>query len=80
MTTEKPKFYGRRQGRKIRKAKGNLLDRFLPKIKIDKEQSFQKIFSTPFEKTYLEIGFGDGTHLAGIANQHKDCSMVSAIA
>ena len=30
LLTDQPKFYGRRQGRKIRKAKTGLLERFLP--------------------------------------------------
>ncbi|MFV0627501.1 MAG: tRNA (guanine(46)-N(7))-methyltransferase TrmB [Alphaproteobacteria bacterium] len=78
MIIEKPKFYGRRQGRKIRKAKGNLLDKFLPKIKIDTSKTFQEIFSSPFEKTYLEIGFGDGSHLAGIAKNHPNIGFIGA--
>ncbi|MDD4555781.1 MAG: tRNA (guanosine(46)-N7)-methyltransferase TrmB [Alphaproteobacteria bacterium] len=76
MINEKPKFYGRRQGRKIRKAKGNLLDVFLPQIKIDTQKNFQETFNQSFAKTCLEIGFGDGTHLAGIAKNNPEIGFI----
>lgn len=69
-----PKFFGRRKGRVIRKAKSTLLESFLPKIKIDENTVFDKdhLFGCPVNQVFLEIGFGDGTHLAGQAlkNQH----------
>lgn len=76
MPLEKPKFFGRRMGRKIRKAKGTLLENFLPKIEINPEESFENTFKDSFEKTYLEIGFGDGTHLAGIAKENKKIGFI----
>ena len=56
---DKPKFYGRRKGRTIRKAKSTLLEAFLPEIKITDESVFdkEKLFGKPVEKVALEIGF-----------------------
>ncbi len=68
--SEEPKFYGRRIGRKIRVAKSNLLETFLPKIKFDKMPKADKLF--------LEIGFGDGTHLAGLSEKLKDVFFIGA--
>lgn len=69
-----PKFFGRRKGRVIRKAKNYLLEQFLPKIRINEDTVFDKqtLFGFPVEKVSLEIGFGDGTHLAGQSINKKD--------
>ena len=66
---KQPKFFGRRKGRVIRKTKSTLLEQFLPKIKIDENTCFDRktMFGKEVEKINLEIGFGDGVHLAGQA-------------
>ena len=80
LETDKPKFYGRRQGRKIRKAKTSLLDAFLPQIRITPQTVFdrQTMFGAPVDKVCLEIGFGNGEHLAGQALQHPDTGFIGA--
>lgn len=77
---EKPKFYGRRKGRIIRKAKTALLESFLPQIKITGETALDKrtLFGKPVEKVYLEIGFGDGQHLAGQALNNPQTGFIGA--
>ena len=77
---DKPKFYGRRKGRTIRKAKSTLLETFLPEIKITKDSIFdkEKLFGMPVEKVALEIGFGDGQHLAGQAKNHPEIGFIGA--
>lgn len=77
---EKPKFYGRRKGRIIRKAKTTLLESFLPQIKITDETAFDKqtLFGMPVEKVCLEIGFGDGQHLAGQALNNLQTGYIGA--
>lgn len=66
---KQPKFFGRRKGRVIRKTKSTLLEQFLPNIKIDENTCFDKktLFGKEVEQINLEIGFGDGVHLAGQA-------------
>ena len=77
---DKPKFYGRRKGRTIRKAKSTLLEAFLPEIKITDQSVFdkEKLFGKPVEKVALEIGFGDGQHLAGQAKNNPDTGFIGA--
>lgn len=77
---DKPKFYGRRQGRKIRKAKTSLLDAFLPEILITEQTPInrQNLFAQPVKKVYLEIGFGNGEHLAGQAKNHPEIGFIGA--
>ena len=62
--SEQPKFYGRRQGRRIRKAKTTLLDAFLPRLQINDDTVFEKelLFGLPVEQVCLEIGFGNGCY------------------
>ena len=77
-TTMLPKFFGRRKGRVIHKAKSTLLARFLPKIKIGENTVFdkEKMFGFPVQKIYLEIGFGDGEHLAGMSLKNPDIGFI----
>lgn len=78
LLNDKPKFFGRRQGRKIRKAKTALLDAFLPQVKIDLKSDYKDTFSKNFDKTYLEIGFGNGEHLAGQALKNPNIGFIGA--
>ena len=74
-----PKFFGRRKGRTIRCAKSALLDTFLPKIKIDAKQKIDKnMFGCQVDKIYLEIGFGNGEHLAEQARLHPNIGFIGA--
>ena len=80
LLSDKPKFFGRRKGRVIRKAKTTLLEAFLPKIRIAPETIVDKqsLFGKPVEKVYLEIGFGNGEHLAGQAKNNPDIGFIGA--
>ena len=73
-----PKFFGRRKGRTIRKAKSFLLENFLCKVQITDKTVFEKdkLFGAPVNEVHLEIGFGDGAHLAGISLKKKDIGFV----
>lgn len=77
---DKPKFFGRRKGRTIRKAKTTLLEAFLPEIKITTETQFNKqtLFAQPVEQVFLEIGFGNGEHLAGQALNNPNIGFIGA--
>lgn len=74
-----PKFFGRRKGRTIHCAKSTLLQKFLPQIRILPETNISKnMFGAPVQKVYLEIGFGNGEHLAGQALQNPDTGFIGA--
>ena len=77
-TLPQPKFFGRRKGRVIRVAKTALLERFLPQIAIDEHTVFdpKTLFGVPVEKVYMEIGFGDGAHLAEQALKNKNIGFI----
>lgn len=66
---ETPKFFGRRKGRVVRKAKSFLLESMLPQLRVVNPEDFdkQQMFSEPKKEICLEIGFGDGQHLYGQA-------------
>ena len=77
--TQTPKFFGRRKGRTIRCAKTTLLSDFLPRLRIREEQQISKLlFGTPVDKLYLEIGFGNGEHLAEQARRNPDIGFIGA--
>lgn len=73
-----PKFFGRRKGRTIRTAKAALLERFLSQISLGETTVFDKntLFGAPVDEVYLEIGFGDGVHLAAQALKHKNIGFI----
>ena len=75
---EKPKFFGRRKGRVIHKAKSFLLDNFLPRILLNAEKKFApaECFTTPKQRYCLEIGFGDGDHLATLSQRQPDTGFI----
>ena len=77
-TIKQPKFFGRRKGRTIRKTKNILLDRFLPLIRINENTCFDKktLFGCEVDKINLEIGFGDGVHLAGQAANYPNIGFI----
>lgn len=66
---ETPKFFGRRKGRVVRKAKQFLLENMLPQMQVTPKTDFsaEAIFGGPKKEICLEIGFGDGQHLYGQA-------------
>ncbi len=76
LLSDKPHFFGRRKGRRIRKAKSSLLQDFLPRVLLDPEKPLN--FGFKPQKICLEIGFGDGVHLAGIAAANPENAYIGA--
>ena len=74
----KPKFFGRRKGRVIHKAKSFLLESFLPRILVDTtpKNNIADCFGEPKQKYCLEIGFGDGDHLAALAKREHNTGFI----
>ena len=72
-----PKFFGRRKGRVVRKAKSFLLENMLPQIRVKEVTAFNKnMFGTEKKEICLEIGFGDGQHIFGQAKNNPDVGYV----
>jgi len=72
MLPDTPKFFGRRKGRIVRKAKTFLLEKMLPQLKVAETSDFdkEKMFGEPKAEICLEIGFGDGQHIFGQAKNN----------
>lgn len=70
--TRQPKFFGRRKGRVVRKAKSFLLEQMLPQLRVSESGDFcaEKMFNELKKELCLEIGFGDGQHLFGQAKKN----------
>jgi tRNA (guanine-N7-)-methyltransferase len=75
---KEPKFFGRRKGRVVRKAKGYLLENMLPQIRVCDESDFdkEKLFNGHKKEICLEIGFGDGQHIYGQAKNNPNVGYV----
>lgn len=69
-----PKFFGRRKGRVIRKAKAFLLEQMLPQLRVSVKDDFKlpDLFGEEKKEICLEIGFGDGQHLFGQAEKNPE--------
>ena len=79
------RFYGRRMGRKLNKARQELLSDFFPKIQIQDNQITKKgdlcpssLFDFKLEKIVLEIGFGNGEHLAEMMRREPETGFIGA--
>lgn len=74
--SERPQFYGRRTGKKLRPGRQGLVETLLPKLQIAlPDQGFidpGALFDRPPQALWMEIGFGAGEHLAGLAERHPE--------
>lgn len=71
-------FYGRRQGRAIKKNKKMLLEEVLPSLQITIDQGVIKYDKSleGYKESWLEIGFGTGDHLSYLAEKYPNILMV----
>lgn len=63
------RFYGRRKGKTLRKARVTALETVLPRVAltlppVGETLDLRALFDAPKTDTWLEIGFGGGEHLA----------------
>ena len=72
-----PRFYGRRRGRPLRQSMKRRLDEVLPDFVFDPSIAPNIQFGRHSD-CYLEIGFGGGEHLAGLAAAMPDCDFIGA--
>ena len=71
------RFYGRRQTRPPKGERREALEGIYPKLKIDLSNK-TPLFSKNLRETWLEIGFGNGEHLAGLMKRHPDIGFIGA--
>ncbi|MBF9233134.1 tRNA (guanine(46)-N(7))-methyltransferase TrmB [Microvirga alba] len=70
-------FFGRRKGKKLRAGQDDLVQNLLPAIRVTPGVAPASLFSNgDARKTWLEIGFGGGEHLAAQARAHRDINFI----
>ena len=67
-------FYGRRVGHALRPHQAALMAELLPRLRVD----LARPLAGTGERSFLEIGFGGGEHLAHLAELHPDVSFLGA--
>ena len=76
-----PRFYGRRKGRPLRRGMQALLDDMLPDLRFDATRPLSTQFGQAYSQQAdlaLEIGFGGGEHLAGLAEANPATNYIGA--
>ena len=68
------RFYGRRQGKKLRQTRLRLVDELLPHVQVTPETAPALAAASP--DLWLEVGFGAGEHLAWQAAHHPHVQMI----
>lgn len=79
------RVYGRRTGRPLNKERAGVLDTLLPQLNIPAKFLTEKgdltpeiLFGAPLPALWLEIGFGNGEHLAALMEQHPAWGFIGA--
>lgn len=78
----KRQLYGRKQTRPPGKERQGHMDSLLPRLQLEVKDG-QKLkpaalFRRPFSQLWLEIGFGNGEHLAELIRRHPDHAFIGA--
>ena len=72
--------YGRRKGHRLRPGRQRLLEEVLPKLQVNLPEGAPldpaSLFAHRPERVWLEIGFGDGQHLAAQAAAHPEIGLI----
>ena len=72
------RFYGRRKGRPLSQNLQTLLAENLPPLRFDPAKSPQRQFTNVPRDMFLEIGFGGGEHLVGLAAARPEAGFIGA--
>lgn len=78
-TEQRPHFYGRRKGKKLRAERARVMEELLPKLRFDLsdiKENPASLFDTPKKEVWLEIGFGNGEHLIEQALDNPDVGFI----
>ncbi len=78
-------LFGRRKGRPLKKERREALDNLLPKLQIPKDKLSEKhecnpqdFFTNPLSSYWLEIGFGQGEHIATLSERNPKTGYLGA--
>lgn len=77
----RPRFFGRRQGKGLRRAALGLIDELLPRLEVAVPEPGERIdprllFPGAVNEVWLEVGFGGGEHVADQAEAHPGVGII----
>ena len=78
---DRPRWYGRRRGHRLRKGRQELLRDLLPRLRVAPPESggrldLAAVFHRSVTDVWLEVGFGAGEHLAAQARAHPHVGII----
>ncbi len=78
---ERPRFFGRRQGKALRRNALGLIEDLLPRLTVmvpepDTRVEPTLLFPGAMRSVWLEVGFGGGEHLARLAEANPDVGLI----
>lgn len=71
--------FGRRNARPLSDRKNDMMTNLLPRLRVAYDETSQQLLRLPFpdkQELWLEIGFGGGEHLAGMAAERPDIGFI----
>jgi tRNA (guanine-N7-)-methyltransferase len=79
----RPRFFGRRSGKALRRTALGLIETLLPRLAITPPTAGERLdvaalFPHPVGDVWLEVGFGGGEHLADLAQARPDVGLIGA--
>jgi tRNA (guanine-N7-)-methyltransferase len=78
----KRRLYGRKQTRPPGKERQGHMDSLLPRLLLEitegKTLNPDALYPRSYSQLWLEIGFGNGEHLAELMRRHPDCAYIGA--
>lgn len=79
--SERPRFYGRRRGKRLRRTALGLIETLLPRLAVSLPGAGlaldpRILFAHPVDQVWLEIGFGGGEHVVAQARLHPEAGIV----
>lgn len=84
-TPESRKLYGRKKGRPLGKERSEALEALLPLLGIraddlpeDRSIAPASLFDAPYSSYWMEIGFGQGEHVAALMKENPDTGYLGA--
>lgn len=78
---ERPRFYGRRSGKRLRRTALGLIETLLPRLVVTPPGAGgsldpRALFPHPVEQVWLEVGFGGGEHVVAQARLHPEMGII----
>jgi len=78
---DRPNWYGRRSGHRLRPARRKLVADLLPRVRVDPPADggrldLEAVFPAAASDVWLEVGFGGGEHLAAQARRNPGTGMI----